>query len=92
MESHWVLVPHLDMGAKIIQLLEVTWGSNEMMDFKVFCKLKNTPEVVQGGQKSQVTYRMMSQKDNAKPTCFLGCLHHLTCQDGCWLSSWLESS
>lgn len=46
---------HLDMGAKIIQLLEVTWGPNEIMDFKVFCKLTNTPEVGEGGQKSQVT-------------------------------------
>lgn len=51
MECHWVLVPHLDMGAKIIQLLEATWGPNEIMDFKVFCKLTNTPEVGEGDRR-----------------------------------------
>ena len=55
-------------------------------------KTEKHPRSGWGEQESQVKQRMMSQKDSAEPTCFLGCLHHLMYKDGCWLSSWLKSS
>ena len=94
----WFMEPHC-----ILVSSSGNWGQNYLApsgdlgikwDNGIYNALKTEkhPRSGWGEQESQVIQRMMSQKDSAEPTCFLGCLHHLMYKDGCWLSSWLKSS